>query len=96
MAYGMEDLQQVEVFKCLGRLISHVNNSVPAIWRSLQRAHSIWRHFFEVLVTKEVPTPMAGMFYQAVAAAVLLYGSELFSLSLYALKVMEGFHMETA
>ena len=39
---------------------------------------------------------MAGMFYQAVVAAVLLYGSESWVLPPSALKVLEGFHVEAA
>ena len=36
------------------------------------------------------------MFCQAVLAAVLLYGSESWVLSPFALKILEGFHMDTA
>jgi len=36
------------------------------------------------------------MFYQAVVAAVLLYGSESWSLPPQALKLLEGFHVEAA
>ena len=39
----------------------------------------------------EVPAPVVGMFYQAVIAAVLLYGSELWILPPSGLKVLEGF-----
>ena len=36
------------------------------------------------------------MFYQAVVAAVLLYGSESWVLSAYDLRALEGFHVECA
>ena len=39
---------------------------------------------------------MAGMFYQAVVAAVLLYGSESWAISAYDLRALEGFHVEAA
>ena len=39
---------------------------------------------------------MAGMFYQAVVAAVLLCGSESWVLPPSALKVLEGFHVEAS
>ena len=39
---------------------------------------------------------MAGMFYQAVVAAVLLYGSESWVISPYDLRALEGFRVEAA
>ena len=42
-AYGTEELRQVEVFKYLGRNVSHVNNNVPAMRRNLKRVCVIWR-----------------------------------------------------
>ena len=50
----------------------------------------------KILARQEVPAPVAGMFYQAVVAAVLLYGSESWVLPPSALKVLEGFHVEAA
>ena len=44
-----------------------------------------------------VPAPIAGMFYQAVVAAVLLYGSETWvTPPPHDLRAMEGFHVEAA
>ena len=40
--------------------------------------------------------PVAGMFYQAVVAAVLLYGSESWVISAYDLRALDGFHVEAA
>merc|ERR1712086_95888 len=96
MAYGTEELRQVEGFKYLGRIVSHVDNDVPAMRRNLKRARGIWRRLSKVLATEEIPAPVAGMFYQAVVAAVLLYGSESWSLPPRAMKVLEGFHVEAA
>jgi hypothetical protein len=36
------------------------------------------------------------MIYQAVVAAVLLYGSELWNLPLSGMRILEGFHVEAA
>ena len=41
-----------------------------------------------------MPAPIAGMFYQAVVAAVLLYGSETWVTPPHDLRAMEGFHVE--
>ena len=86
----------MEVFKYLGRIVSLVDNDVPAMRRNLKRARGIWRRLSKVLATEEVPAPVAGMFYQAVVAAMLLYGSKSWSLPPRALKVLEGFHVEAA
>ena len=49
------------------------------------------------MIAKEgVPAPVAGMFCQAVVAAVLLYGSESWVLPDAQLARLEGFHMECA
>ena len=81
----------MEVFKYLGCIALYVDNNVPAMRRNLKRVRGIWRRLSKVLATEEVPAPVAGMFYQAVVAAMLLYGSELWSLPSRALKVLEGF-----
>ena len=47
-----------------------------------------------MLEREELPTCVAGMFYQVVAAFILLYGNEIWVLSLSVLKEHEGFHME--
>ena len=43
-----------------------------------------------------MPAPVAGMFYQAVVCAVLLYGSEYWVLPRSQLARLEGFHVECA
>ena len=48
--------------------------------------------FSKILQTEEIPAPVVGIFYQAVIAAVLLYGSELRRLPPSAVKLLEGFH----
>ena len=50
----------------------------------------------KVLEKEEVPSRVAGMFYQGIVAAVLLYGSETWVLPPSALKVLEGFNVEAA
>ena len=45
---------------------------------------------------EEVPPRVAGFFYQAVVASVLLFGSETWVLPPSAYKALEGFHVEAA
>ena len=91
-----DELRNVLRFKYLGRVLSHDDNDVPAMWRNLKRAQATWGRVSKILTRQEVPAPVAGTFYQAVMAAVLLYGSESWVLPPSALKVLKGFHVEMA
>jgi hypothetical protein len=95
-AYGTDELRNVERFKYLGRVLSHDDNDVPAMRRNLKRARGTWTRVAKVLTREEIPAPVAGMFYQAVVAAILLYGSESWVLPPSGLKAIEGFHVEAA
>ena len=47
-----------------------------AVRRQLAREREVWGRLSKVIVKERVPAPVAGMFYQAIVAAVLLYGCE--------------------
>ena len=66
----------MEIFKYSGRSIAYNYTDVPAARRQLSRARAVWVRLRKVIEKENVPAPMTGMFYQAVVAAVLLYGSE--------------------
>jgi hypothetical protein len=94
-AYGAP-LSRVERFRYLGRILSMDDSDVPAMRRQLKRARSQWGRIQKVLAKEEVPGPVAGIFYQAVVAAVLLYGSESWVLPPSTLNSLRGFHVEAA
>ena len=94
-AYG-EPLRQVSQFKYLGRIVSYEDSDVPAVRRQIKRARRTWGQFCRLLEKEEVPPRVAGMFYQAVVASILLYGSESWVLPPSALWALEGFHVEAA
>ena len=75
-AYGDSELRRVEQFKYLGRVLSFDDNDTPAISRNTKWARQVWGRISKVIAKDSVPAPVAGMFYQAIVAAVLLYGSE--------------------
>ena len=75
-AYGESELRWVEMFKYLGRVLSYGDSDTPDIRRNIKRARAVWGRISVVIAKESVPPPVAGMFYQAVVAAVLLYGSE--------------------
>ena len=83
-------------FKYLGRILLHDDSDIPAMRRNLKRARGVWGRVSKILTRQEVPAPVAGMFYQAVVATVLLCGSKSWVLPPSALRVLEGFHVEAA
>ena len=84
--YG-EELERVETFKYLGRLLSMDDNDGPAVRANLLKAQKSWARISRVLREESVPPRVAGMFYKAVVQAVLLYGRESWNL---------GFHLRAA
>ena len=89
-------LRRVDKFKPLGRMLSYNNSDTPAIRRNLKRARQVWGRISTVIAKDSVPAPIAGMFYQAVVTAVLLYGSETWVVPPHDLRALEGFHVEAA
>jgi hypothetical protein len=87
-----EELERVEVFKYLGRLISHDDADTQAMRSNLRKAHGCWAWVSHVL-RAENATKTCGIFYTATMQAVLLYGSETWSLSPLSIKHFEGFHI---
>ena len=93
--YG-EVLKLVRQFKYLGRIVSYDDNDTPAIRRNIKKARRQWGQFRKLLERDSVPARVAGMYYQAVIASVLLYGSESWVVSPSTLRELEGFHVEAA
>ena len=65
-------LSCVRQFNYLGRIVSYDDNDTPAIRRNIKKARRQWGQFRKVLERELVPPRVAGMFYQAVVASVLL------------------------
>ena len=94
-SYG-EELRCVNRFKYLGRLLSYDNSETPSIRHNLKRARAAWGRLSAIIAKEEIPPAVAGMFYQAVVAAVLFYGSESWVISAFDLRALDGFHVEAA
>ena len=95
-AYGEAELRRVDRFKYLGRVLSYDDCDTPAIRRNLKRARAAWGRISVIIAKEGVPAPVAGMFYQAVVAVVLLYGSETWVVSSHDRRALDGFHVEAA
>ena len=91
-----EELDQVEVFKYLGRMLAYDDNDTQAMQSNLKKAWWCWAQLSCVLRVKDATPTVCGVFYKATVQAVLLFGSETWNLSQSAMKCLEGFHIRAA
>ena len=91
-----DELDRVEVFKYLGWLIAHDDVNTQAMQSNLRKAQGCWAWISCVLRAENANARTCGMFYTATVQAVLLYGSETWSLSPMSVKRLEGFHIHAA
>ena len=69
----MQVLEQVEVFKYLGRLLAQDNEDVQASQNQLQKAWGTWARLGQVLQAKYTKPRIAAKFYKAIIQSVLLW-----------------------
>jgi hypothetical protein len=91
-----EDLERAEVFKYLGRLLSFNDSNNQAMRSNLKKGRGCWAWVCCVLQAENATPKMCGVFYKVTMQAVLLYGSETWSLSPLSMKRLEGFHIRAA
>jgi hypothetical protein len=95
-AYGAE-LERVEVFKYLGRLLAYDDNDARAVRGNLKKARGVWARLSRTIRAENASPPHAcGIFYKATVQSILLFGSETWNLSPQSLKCLEGFHKRAA
>lgn len=94
-AYGVE-LEMVEVFKYLGRSIRFDDNDAQAVRINLGKARAVWGRLARVMHAENASPRVCGMFYKATVQAVLLYGSETWTLNPAMVRSLEGFHLRAA
>ncbi len=88
-----DELDRVKVFKYLGRLIAHDDINTQAMRLNLRKARGCWAWILHVLRAENASPRTSGMFYKATVQAVLLYGSEMWSLPPSCIKQLEGSHI---
>jgi hypothetical protein len=93
---GGDELEKVEVFKYLGRMLAYDDNDTQAMRTNLKKARRCWARISRVLRTENATPRVCGVFYKATVMAVLLFGSETWSLAPSSLKRLEGFHLRAA
>jgi hypothetical protein len=91
-----EDLERLETFKYLGRLLAYDNNDSQAMQSNFKKARKSWARVSCLLRAENASPKVSGVFYKATVQAVLLFGSEMWKLSPLNLKSLEGFHIRAA
>ena len=94
-AYSKE-LERVEVFKYLGRLLAYDDNDTQTVRGNLKKAHSDWVRLSRTIRAKNASPRVCGIFYKATVQLILLFGSETWNLSPKSLKSLKGFHLQAA
>ncbi len=92
--YGAE-LERVEVFKYLGRLLAYDNNDARAVRGNLKKARGVGARLSRTIRAENASPHACGIFYKATVQSILLFGSEKWNLS-PRLKCLEGFHKRAA
>ena len=93
---GGDELERVEVFKYLGRMLAYDDNDTQAMRVNLKKARACWARISRVLRAENATPRVCGVFYKATVMAVLLFGSETWNLAPSSLKRLEGFHHRAA
>jgi hypothetical protein len=89
-------LEQVEVYKYLGRMMAQDDDDTQALRAQLRKAGATWAWVGQVLRNENTSPFVAAQFYQAIVQAILLYGSETWVISRTAMVRLEGFHIQAA
>jgi hypothetical protein len=74
-------LEQVDVYKYLGRMMAQDIDDTQAVRAQLQKARATWAWVRKVLWGENTPPTVAAKFYQAIVQPILLYGSKTWVIS---------------
>ena len=94
-AYG-QPLENVSLFKYLGRMVSDDDNDWPAVVRNLKKARKKWGRVSRILGREGADAKTSGMFYVAIVQQILLFGSETWVVSPRVLSALESLHHRVA
>ena len=93
---GNVTIKRVYSFKYLGRILEHSDNDNLAAENQLRKARARWSRVGRVLSSEKADPKVMGYFYKAIVQAVLLYGSESWTLSEGMLRRIRSFHSRVA
>jgi hypothetical protein len=61
-AYGKE-LERVEVFKYVGRLLAYNNNDTQAVRNNLKKARGVWARLSRMIRAENAPPPVCVVYF---------------------------------
>ena len=93
---GGQVLKKSRQFRYLGRILDDEDDDNHAALRQLARAREKWGRIGRVLQSEGVSPRVMGYFYKAIVQAVLLYGSESWTVSETIIKQFRSFHARVA
>ena len=79
---GDDRVENVTTFRYLGRPLDQTYDDWPAVRRSIMRARSVWRRLGTLLRREGEEPRVSEIFYRAVVQAILLYGLDIWFLSM--------------
>jgi hypothetical protein len=88
-----DELERVEVFKYLGRLLAYNNNDTQAVRGNIKKAQGVWARLSRMIRSENASPRVCGVFYKPTVQWILLFGSKKWNLSPVSLKSLEGFHI---
>jgi len=91
-----QEIKKVPQFKYLGRLLDERDDDAHAALLQLHRAREKWTRIGNVLRTDGASARTMGYFYKAIVQAVLLYGSESWTITTSIMQKIKSFHARVA
>ncbi len=91
-----DELERVEVFKYLCRLLAYNDNDARAVRGKLRKACGVWARLSRTIRSENASPHAWAVFYKAIVQSILLFGSKTWNLSAVSLKSLEGFHIWAA
>ena len=74
-AYGIQ-MRAVTEFKYLGRVLTNIDDDLPAMARNIRKARANWGRLERILGQEGVDPKVSRSFYTAMTQQVLLFGAE--------------------
>jgi hypothetical protein len=91
LVFGQE-IETVEQFRYLGRIVTCNDDDRPAMRKNLQKAQGVWSRLARLLSRTGANTRVMARIYRAVVQSILLYGSESWVLPEDQYDILERFH----
>ena len=90
------ELEWVRAFRYLGWILRYDDSDAQTISENLWKARATWGRLSRVMRKENAFPQVCGLFYKATVQAILLFGSETWTVTPSSLKSLEGFHVRVA